>query len=218
MGKSWDGLYLLQDRALARIRRLDHGLYLTGGTALSRGYLHHRHSEDLDFFANDAEEFGLWRDRCLATLAECSSEESWRLEIVLREERFGRAFIHGPEPLKLEFVNDVPFRIGSPVDHPDLGRLDTRENILANKITAVVDRHAPKDFADIYWLCSVEGLDIASALEGAAGKAAGVFPPLVAKALEEGRRNGVPDVFWIRRPGNREFDEGMRRLVAALMA
>jgi hypothetical protein len=81
----------------------------------------------------------------------------------------------------------------------------------------MIDRRAPKDIADIYWLCSVHGLDLVSALEGTAGKAAGVFPPLVAQALEEGRRSGVPDVFWIRRPGDREFDEGMRRLVASLM-
>jgi hypothetical protein len=109
MGRSWGELYLLQDRALARIRRLDHGFYLSGGTALSRGYFHHRHSEDLDFFANDVEQFGLWRDRCLSALVECARQESWRLEIVLRDDRFGRAILHGTQPLKLEFVNDVPF-------------------------------------------------------------------------------------------------------------
>jgi hypothetical protein len=145
------------------------------------------------------------------------AEEAWRLEIILRDHRFGRAVVHGSLPLRLEFVNDVPFRVGSPVDHPELGRLDTPENIPANKITAVVDRQAPKDLADIYWLCCVEGLDLASALERAAGKAAGIFPPVLAKALEEGRRRGVPEVFWIRRPDEREFDAGMRRVVASLM-
>lgn len=69
MDRSWTELYQLQDRALARIRGVDHGFYLTGGTALGRGYCRHRYSEDLDFFANDAVEFELWRDRCLAAIS-----------------------------------------------------------------------------------------------------------------------------------------------------
>jgi len=32
----WDELYSLQDWTLSELRQIDHGLYLTGGTALSR--------------------------------------------------------------------------------------------------------------------------------------------------------------------------------------
>ena len=49
--------------------------------------------------------------------------------------------------------------------HPVLGRLDTKENILANKISAVVSREEPKDLADIYWLCCREGMDLMAAIE-----------------------------------------------------
>jgi hypothetical protein len=214
---SCDELYALQDRVLARIRRLEQRLYLTGGTALSRGYCGHRYSEDLDFLANDASEFGLWRDRCLAAIEAASHEEQSHLEIPTRDERFGRAVVQASQFLKLEFANDVPFHVGQPTEHPTLGLLDTRENILANKVTALVDRCAPKDAADIYWLCCVEGLSLPAALEGASGKAAGVFPPLVAEALERGRLLGVPELFRIRRPDPARFDEGMRDLVASLM-
>jgi len=65
MANGWEQLYGLQDWALAHLQRVQHGFYLTGGTALSRGYYHHRHSDDLDFFADDAADFQLWRDRCL---------------------------------------------------------------------------------------------------------------------------------------------------------
>lgn len=40
-------LYPLQNRALNRKNNAPPAFYLTGGTALSRFYLHHRYSEDL---------------------------------------------------------------------------------------------------------------------------------------------------------------------------
>lgn len=43
-------LYPLQDRVLAVAALADTEFYLSGGTAASRGYLHHRFSDDLDFF------------------------------------------------------------------------------------------------------------------------------------------------------------------------
>jgi len=47
-------------------------------------------------------------------------------------------------------INDVPSRVGAIQDHPILGRLDSAENILVNKITALLNREEPKDFADIW--------------------------------------------------------------------
>lgn len=188
-------MYALQDRVLSCLKPVEQNFYLTGGTALARGYLNHRYSEDLDFFVNDAPEFELWRDRCFDALGKEAKRSSLRLEIILRETRFGRAVLHGAVPLKLEFINDVPFRVGQPWDHPTLGRLDTKENILANKISALVDREEPKDLADIYWLCCREGMDLMAAIENASSKAAGVFPPLVTQALAEGIHRGLPKVF-----------------------
>ena len=136
--RDWHRLYGLQDWTLARLAALPQEFYLSGGAALSRGYYAHRHSEDLDFFVNDSAQFPLWRDRCLESLGRAARAQDLQLEIILREERFGRAFLHGPVSLKLEFINDVPFRVGQPWKHPQLGPLDTKENILANKISALV--------------------------------------------------------------------------------
>ncbi|PIW07184.1 hypothetical protein COW38_03270, partial [Candidatus Collierbacteria bacterium CG17_big_fil_post_rev_8_21_14_2_50_45_7] len=47
-----DTLYPLQDKILATVSTLETKFYLTGGTALSRGYFDHRFSDDLDFFVN----------------------------------------------------------------------------------------------------------------------------------------------------------------------
>jgi hypothetical protein len=217
VARDWKQLYQLQDWVLARLRLVAHGLYLSGGTALARGYCQHRYSEDLDFFTNDAPEFGLWRDRCLEALRRAAEPSGLRLEIILREERFGRAVLHGEVPLKLEFINDVPSRVGTPWEHPELGRLDTKENIFANKISALLDREEPKDVADIYWLCCREGLDVMEAIEHADGKAAGVFPPLVAERLSKALRAGVPKTFWIQEPESRRFASELQQVIQRIL-
>ncbi len=216
MQPNWSPLYAMQDAVLANLRTVDHGFHLTGGTALARGYYQHRYSEDLDFFSNDRPEFELWRDRCLEVLRQ-QLPDGHRLDIVLRETRFGRAVLHGPVDLKLEFINDVPSRVGIPWAHPQLGRLDTKENILANKLSALMDRGAPKDVADIFWLCCRDTLDIRQALDDATGKAAGLFPPLVAKRLAEAAAHGLPPVWWVTPPPLHEFREGLLRLGNSLL-
>ena len=52
-----DRLYPLQDKVLKRIDQSDTPFYLTGGTALTRFYLNHRYSDDLDLFQNDSVTF-----------------------------------------------------------------------------------------------------------------------------------------------------------------
>lgn len=62
-------LYPLPDAVLAAFARAETEFYLTGGTAASRAYLHHRFSEDLDLFVNDDPRFGLWADRLITVVA-----------------------------------------------------------------------------------------------------------------------------------------------------
>jgi|LSQX01.2.fsa_nt_gb hypothetical protein len=54
---NWTSLYKFQDEILLLLRDELSPFYLTGGTALSRYYLSHRYSEDLDFFCHDQEDF-----------------------------------------------------------------------------------------------------------------------------------------------------------------
>jgi hypothetical protein len=130
-------LYPYQDEVLKIIRPVDTGFYLTGGTAASRGYLHHRFSDDLDIFVNDDTRFGLWVDRIIQALVH---QGNWQSQVSLREERFARLnLLRNNFTLKIEMVNDVPARVGTVVDDPILGLLDTAENILANKVTALLD-------------------------------------------------------------------------------
>ncbi len=196
-------LYPFQDRVLHVFSATDTGFYLTGGTALSRGYLNHRFSDDLDFFVNDDPNFGLWADRVIRGLTRSAEFSS---EITQREERFVRlTLIQAEINLKIDLINDIPSRVGATWLHPILGRIDTAENMLANKITAVLDRAAPKDLADIWGLCCQRGLSLHEAITGAQGKAAGVFPVDLARVLCSASRSDWELVRWIEAPKPEQF-------------
>ena len=170
-------LYPLQGKAVEAFK--DSPFYLTGGTTLSRGYYNHRFSDDLDYFVNYLSEFQI--------LAEARIEKLQNIfpvvEVDYKGEHFYRIFV-ADRQLKIEMVNDVPSHIGNKVAHPVLGVIDSKENILANKVTAVVDRCMPKDIADIYFLLK-DGMSLKQALLDAHSKAAGIAPLLVAKVLAE---------------------------------
>jgi hypothetical protein len=193
----FDVLYPLQDRALRILAGLETGFYLSGGTAASRAYLHHRLSDDLDLFVNDDPQFGLWADRLIQALG---SQGDWRVVPSLREQRFVRlSLLQGEVGLKIEMINDVPSHVGTLRDDPILGRIDNPENILANKVTALVDRDEPKDLADIWGFCCRMDLPLASSIEGAGSKAAGIFPADVARKLCTVTHDDWKLVRWVLR-------------------
>jgi len=191
-------LYPVQDKVLKIISNLETGFYLSGGTASSRGYLHHRFSDDLDLFVNDNNNFGLWSDRVINAL---SGVGNWRVDVMLRDDRFTRlSLIEGDVLLKIEMINDVPSHIGKIRKHEILGMLDSPENILANKVTAIIDRQEPKDMADIWGFCCNMGLSLSTAITDAHSKAAGIFPPDLARILCSATKANWEAVRWIEPP------------------
>ena len=107
--------------------------------------------------------------------------------------------------LKLEFVNDVPFRVGDVTTHPVLGKVDTAENILANKVTAVLSREEPKDLADIWGLCTQMELPIHDAIVGARGKVSGIFSVDFARVLLSASEADWELIRWISPPKSAQF-------------
>jgi len=202
-------LYPLQDQVLSVFS--DSPFYLTGGTALSRGYYQHRYSDDLDLFVNDHNDF----ERLLLRYISVLSKQFTPFEIAIRDDSFCRVFV-GKEQLKVEFINDVPSHIGTIIDHPVLGRLDSRENILANKLTALADRAHPKDVADIYYLLN-DSLSIKQALTDADSKAAGITPLLIARTLGEYNYERLSSVKWINPPNLNAISSYLNNLAIAIV-
>jgi predicted nucleotidyltransferase component of viral defense system len=208
-------LYPMQDRVLARIGSLATGFYLTGGTAASRGYLHHRFSDDLDLFVNDDARFGLWWQRVVQALAHSADHH---VVVVQQEERFVRLNVtEGDLLMKIELVNDVPAHVGEITRHPVLGPLDSAENIVANKLAAVVDREEPKDLADIWGFCCRLGVSCEAALEDARSKAAGLFPADVARVLLTATKDDWQLVRWSDAPDSDQFLDDLRALGERLL-
>ncbi|OQA19940.1 MAG: hypothetical protein BWY63_01615 [Chloroflexi bacterium ADurb.Bin360] len=211
----FETLYPLQERVLASINAPETQFYLSGGTAASRGYLNHRFSDDLDLFVDDDDRCALWTARIIQEL---STSERWRIQVLLREARFVRLVVwEGELALKVEFINDVPARVGVVQPHPVLGRLDSAENILANKVTAALDREEPKDLADIWGFCCKLGLSLPTALGGAQGKAAGVFAPDLARVLCSATQADWEQVRWITPPPAAQYLADLRRLGEGLL-
>ena len=109
----------LQSRVLAflfeeeRIGEL--GFFLTGGTALAAFHLHHRISEDLDLFIRrDDVDLGIVLRGLSGNLRKFGE-----VETALASKSFLRFFLHAPngewDKLKIEFAQDVPARIASPL-------------------------------------------------------------------------------------------------------
>ncbi len=136
-------LYSLQDKVLKSIFEIEDEFYLTGGTALSRFYQEKRYSDDLDFFTNNSTRFHFAVKNILAELS-----QEFNIETELNSRDFVRIKID--EQLQVDFVNDRVPRYKEPRVLDNGYKIDTIENILSNKLTAIVGRDNPKDIFDIY--------------------------------------------------------------------
>lgn len=144
-----NNLYPIQDQVLHIAEQINTKFYLTGGTALSRAWLQHRYSDDLDFFLNNDPAFSEEVNKMLHGLTDHFGNKLQRL---IDTSAFHRWVITDNETqLKVEFINDVAFRRGTPVKTPLFFQTDTVENIASNKISAL-SRNEPKDIADLLFI------------------------------------------------------------------
>ena len=146
--KDYRNLYKAQNSVLQLMQKINTPFYLTGGTALSRFYLNHRYSLDLDFFVNEDDRFTEYIKLINRVMNENVGIDH---ENSLIGKEFARFIVKTKEPLKIEFVNDVRFRYGFPYNSR-YGLIDNVRNILSNKIGAIISREEVKDICDIYFM------------------------------------------------------------------
>ncbi len=121
---------------------------LAGGTALAAHYLHHRRSEDLDFFTWD-------RGACEAIFAEFTDLLERRqipLSPAAEQGTTHKRALVGTSRVKVEFAYDGAFRINP--DRPARWgiRIESLEDIAAGKMGALFGRAEPRDFVDVFFL------------------------------------------------------------------
>lgn len=143
-----DKLYPLQDRVLKVIGASETSFYLTGGTVLGRFLLNHRYSDDLDFFQNATSDFLIKTNSVIDHLRNTFQN----IKEGTQQDSFARWFVlDGDVELKLEFVNDVKYRVGLPTETESGVWHDSWDNILTNKLTAL-SRNEGKDYTDVLFL------------------------------------------------------------------
>lgn len=120
-------------------------LYLSGGTALAAFHLHHRNSEDLDLFSRHRID-GTAIVRVVTAISE-------RDPIPHRiQDRLGFIVQVAGAPLRVEFVHYDFDPVEPPLPRYGALRVDGLRDILANKLSAILERTEPKDFADLLFL------------------------------------------------------------------
>jgi len=200
-----DKLYPLQDKILNVIAACDTNFYLTGGTVLGRWYLHHRFSDDLDFFVNAAVDFPDQANRALGAI----KNAGLGMSIDKRGEDFARirCSAHGAE-LRVDFVNDVPYRSDTTHAVDQFPRVDGWWNILSNKITAL-GRREPKDVVDILFICRTYQFVWKEMFHEAMQKATGIDPLDISVILSEFPKEFFSRIQWIV---DFSFDAGYKDL------
>ena len=145
-------LYPLQNGVLRNLENIHSPFYLTGGTLLGREFIGHRFSDDLDFFLNDDPGYQEHVQEAFKAVKRTQGELGYSVpsESSLFTERYSRFYIQTEDVgLKLDFVNDIAFRLDN-IEKGDIYyRIDSIRNILSNKISALY-RFEPKDIADIW--------------------------------------------------------------------
>ena len=167
-------LYALQDQVLDRVFSFENDLYLTGGTCLSRFYQERRYSDDLDFFVNSSTVFGFTIKKIKVLLA-----EYFKVDIEIETKDFSRLKID--RFLQVDFINDRLAYYKDPVVLENGYKIDNIENILSNKITAIIGRDEPKDIFDIYLIASFYSFDWSEIIQSAKAKSAFNLEDLVVR-------------------------------------
>ena len=214
-----DSLYKLQDGVLHTVKACGVPFYLTGGTALSRGYYNHRYSDDLDFFVNRTDAFNAHADAVLSALSD--SGFFWNQEIEFRKSPdFYSVILHHRDhahKLKVDFVNDIAAHFGALTQTPLFYRTDSVRNILSNKISAVF-RFAAKDMADIREICLHEHFDWAEIFAEVRQKELGVEPTDVAQILEGTPEVQFETIKWIHKPVWERFRQDMTQIARDMVS
>jgi len=193
--------------------------FLTGGTALSRYYLFHRYSDDLGFFVNNDPDYPEYVTKLLRLWIDRETVDDFHIDrnSIRREKDFTRLTItdsSNPEiSLQIDLINDVAPHYGKFKHDSVLGKVDSWENILSNKLTALF-RSEPKDVVDIWELSRHQSFSWKTIVYEAKSKEAGVEPEVIYDILLSFPVKTIDEIKWIHRPPDRKIFTTDLKLIA----
>jgi aryl-alcohol dehydrogenase-like predicted oxidoreductase len=180
------GLSPIQQAVLAEFFRRERGFFLTGGGALVGYHLHHRTTDDLDLFTLDAAAF----ERARHVMPVVAEAIGGRLEVVQEAPEFRRyALSREGETLVVDLVRERVLQLRAEKPSVEGVAVDPPDEILANKLTALVGRQEERDLVDVYFL-EKQGLSVEDLLPVALAKDGGCTPATLAWLLSQ---TEIPD-------------------------
>lgn len=168
----------LQHDFLRSFFNRENSFYLTGGAALVGFYFGHRETQDLDLFTlkNDIEtgySIALETAHGLgATVEPIQTSPDFRRLLIKRDE----------EAVIVDLVREYVFQIDPNKREINGIRIDSPEEILANKLCALLSRSEIRDLVDVREL-ERAGFDLEDALDVAVKKDTGLSPAQLAWVL-----------------------------------
>ena len=168
----------LQIDFLDEFFRRDSHFFLTGGAALAGYYLGHRVTEDLDLFTLENE-----IENGVRLVNDVAASIGATVEPIQTAPDFRRFLVASPdESIVVDLVREYVFQVDTNKQIINGIRIDTREEILANKLCALLSRSEIRDLIDVYEL-EKSGVELSPALTNAARKDTGFTPGQLAWVL-----------------------------------
>ena len=209
-----ENLYPLQNGVLNCVKNSGAQFYLTGGTALSRGYFNHRYSDDLDLFLENSDDFRSQADTVISGI-ETADYVIKQSDIIVSPD-FISFNVESPDyagiRLKVDLVNDSAERFGELTETPVYYRTDDWINILSNKLCALLRLEA-KDYADLWIISKNRHFNWHRILTDAREKEIGLDPAILAdliKSIPEVQFNSIK---WQDAPDWEQFRLEMDRII-----
>ena len=186
---------------------------------MSRGYLNHRYSDDLDFFANDITDF-----LEVASKAMDAIKKTPGISIIPSQTNIYDNYLsftiqdNDSTRLKIDFVNDIPYRIGKPHVDQKLGKIDSLSNITTNKISALVGRSEAKDVVDLWQICLNKNFSWKKAMQLTLNKEACLDTLLLVESLREMPENLFNEIKWVNKPDYGSFAEDVKTMCQDILS
>jgi hypothetical protein len=170
----------LQKEFLTKFFTRDSRFFLSGGAALVEFYLGHRRTDDVDLFTVDDE-----IERGFSITKEVAQDLGADLEPLMTSPNFRRLLLkRGEESLVVDLVRDSVFQVDVEKRNIQGIRVDTPEEILANKLCALLSRSEIRDLVDVRAL-ELAGYSIEAALASAEKKDSGLTAGQLAWVLSQ---------------------------------